>query len=108
MGDPPAACFVQVTDLNTSRPVVAIVGRVDEAAAPQLTKGIATALATAPQDLILDLAETSFLGAAGIRIIVLARKHVRKPHQVVLRHPQPFVRKMLGICRVDTVCVVED
>jgi anti-anti-sigma factor len=108
MGDSPEVCFVQVTDLKTPRPVVAVVGELNFATAPLLAKGISAALDTSPRDLILDLTETSFLGSAGISIILLARKHLHKHALVVLRHPQPFVRRMLDACQLDTLCVVED
>ena len=104
----PGASFIQVTGLNTPLTVVGIVGELNSSTAPLLAKGIATALGTSPQDLIVDLSETSFFGSAGVGVILSVRKYLREDARVILRKPQPFIRKMLDASRLDTVCVVED
>jgi anti-sigma B factor antagonist len=98
---------VQVLGLEALRPIVIVTGEIDLATAPKLAELLATVLATDPVDLVLDLADTSFLDCSAISVIIGARKQMAPRSRLVLRHPQPNVRKVLEVTQMDAVCVIE-
>ena len=54
--------------------VLAVAGEVDLLSAPILGDSIATALAGAPELLVIDLSEVSFLASIGITVLLEARR----------------------------------
>ncbi|WIX84816.1 STAS domain-containing protein [Amycolatopsis sp. DG1A-15b] len=54
--------------------VLAVTGEVDLLSAPMLGDGVTTALADAPELLVIDLSEVSFLASIGITVLLEARR----------------------------------
>ena len=54
--------------------VLAVAGEVDLLTAPVLGDGVTTALADAPDLLVIDLSEVSFLASIGITVLLEARR----------------------------------
>ncbi len=54
--------------------VLAVAGEVDLLSAPVLGDGVTTALAGAPELLVIDLSEVSFLASIGITVLLEARR----------------------------------
>ncbi len=54
--------------------VLAVEGEVDLLSAPVLGDGVTTALAGAPERLVIDLSEVSFLASIGITVLLEARR----------------------------------
>jgi len=54
--------------------VLAVAGEVDLLSAPVLADGVTTALADAPELLVIDLSEVSFLASIGITVLLEARR----------------------------------
>lgn len=54
--------------------VLAVAGEIDLLSAPVLGDGVATALADAPDLLVIDLSEVSFLASIGITVLLEARR----------------------------------
>jgi anti-sigma B factor antagonist len=93
---------------ETVRPIVKVSGEIDMATAPQLADAVATALAADPVDLVLDLADTTFLDCSAVAVIVSARNQLASESRLVLRHPQPIARIVLEVTHTDAFCTVED
>ncbi len=99
---------VEVRDSDPRRPVVAVQGEVDRLTAPELAECVAAAIATGPLDVVLDLTDMTFIDCSGINLFVSARMELSADCRVVLRHPQPFVRRILGILEIGAICVISD
>jgi len=107
MDDP--SCFsVHALHPGTRRPVIVVTGEIDVATAPEFAAEVAVAVATDPLDLVIDLTDASLLDAAGVRVIIWARMHLTAEARIIIRHPQPIVRKVLRITGVDLGCVIEE
>jgi anti-anti-sigma factor len=90
---------------------IAISGEIDMATADEIVRaGIPISLS--PGDLRLDLAETTFLDASGLRALVWLAHHVKVHGSLVLMHTTPTVRRLLdlsGIAEEDCgIVVIED
>ena len=97
---------VQVVDLKS--PLIHVRGEVDVATAPKLADCILTSLARDPRELELDLTDTTFLDCAGIGVIVWARNQLPDEARVVLRQPNPRIRRILDILKMDTVVAIKE
>ncbi|MFF1611510.1 STAS domain-containing protein [Amycolatopsis sp. NPDC058278] len=63
--------------------VLAVAGEVDLLSAPVLGDGVTTALADAPELLVIDLSEVSFLASIGITVLLEARRQAGTRIRVV-------------------------
>jgi len=106
--DVPSCFSVHLLEPGTQRPVVVVTGEIDVSSAPRFADLVALAVATGPPELVIDLTDASLLDAAGVRVIVWARMHLAADARIVLRRPQPIVRKVLRITGVDVGCVIEE
>jgi anti-sigma B factor antagonist len=71
---------------------IAAVGEVDAAAAARLSAAVHRQLDRVPSMLILDLHEVTFLGVAGLRVLLCAADRATVsgvPLRLVYRHPAP-------------------
>jgi len=67
--------LLRVTALHSGGAVVlAVAGEVDLLSAPVLGDGVTTALADAPELLVIDLSEVSFIASIGITVLLEARR----------------------------------
>jgi hypothetical protein len=80
---------------------------VDIAAAPPLADGAHAALLGFSRDLVLDLTDLTFIDAADRSVIVRARRDHPGQFRVILRSPSLFIRKVLGMTKMETICVIE-
>jgi anti-anti-sigma factor len=86
---------------------IVVRGEVDMASAPELAECVAVAIVESPGDLVFDLTEATFIDSAGLKVIASARRDLPDFCQVILREPQPFVRKVLAIAQMGRTCVIE-
>jgi anti-anti-sigma factor len=86
---------------------IVVRGEVDMANAPELAECVAVAIVESPGDLVFDLTEATFIDSAGLKVIASARRDLPDFCQVILREPQPFVRKVLAIAQMGRTCVIE-
>ena len=61
-----------------------------------------------PSALIFDLSNVKRLGLAGVRVIDYAAQALVGGAPIVLRRPQPCVRRMLELTHTDEFCTIED
>jgi anti-anti-sigma factor len=92
---------------ETGDPVIVIHGDVNMASAPELTDLVGDAIEGIPDKLILDLSNLKSLGLAGVRVIDYAARSLPAASAIVLRHPQPRVRKVLELTHTDDFCTIE-
>ncbi len=83
------------TDPKPDGTVVEVAGEIDMATAPTLTD----CLAHLQGRIVIDLAHVTFLDSSGIGALIQARK--RGGSELVLRHPQNNVRRVLELVGLD-------
>jgi anti-sigma B factor antagonist len=85
--------------------VVRVVGELDVATAPELNTCL---LVVADADIILDLAELTFMDSSGISALVSAHKRsATSGRSFVVRALQPRVAQVLEMTGVNTVLTIE-
>lgn len=87
--------------------LVTIHGEVDDYTAGTLLERLEGVLRDT-EGLVVDLAHTSMLGAAGINVLVeVARRSQARGRFVTLARPSPHVAKVIGLTRLATVMSVQ-
>lgn len=87
--------------------LVTIHGDVDDYTADALRERLDDALRDA-EGLVVDLASTSMLGAAGLNVLVeLAKRSHAQGRFVTLARPNPHVAKVIGLTRLGEVLSVQ-
>lgn len=87
--------------------LVAIHGEVDDYTAEALRERLVDVLRDS-EGLVVDLAHTSMLGAAGLNVLVdVARRSHAQGRAVTLARPNPHVAKVIGLTRLATVMSVQ-
>jgi anti-sigma B factor antagonist len=82
--------------------VIALRGELDLAGAPTLCPLVDAVASPLGARVVLDLAQLAFVDASGIGAIERARDRLRgRGAQVIVRHPQPRVRRVLELCGLD-------
>lgn len=92
-----------------SSAVVSVTGEVDIATTDQLSEALGTALRRGPKGLVCDLRGVGFLGAAGLTVLLVARRRAIAGHawfDVVC--PQPLHRKVIALVGLDAVFCLHD
>ena len=89
--------------------IVSVTGEVDIATTDQLSEALGAGLRRWPNGLICDLSGVSFLGAAGLTALLVARR------QAIARHawfdlvcPQPLSRRVISLVGLDAVLSLHD
>ena len=78
--------------------VVRVFGEVDIVTAPVLKRHLDSAIASGRPTIVIDLAETTFLDARGVGVLVGARTRIsRAGGRLILRRPPPLVRRVLEV-----------
>ena len=90
------------------RATVVVSGEVDFASAGILARHLDEVTCQEPGQLIVDLSRTSFLDAAGLRVIARVRRVLAPQCPVVLRSPVRQVRMILEISGLAELCTIED
>jgi anti-anti-sigma factor len=84
-------------------------GEVDISTSPQLGAALETAVAGATSSVDLDLGGVTFLDASGVSAILVARNRAHRDGiRLRVVHPTTFVRRVLEITGVTSVCDVVD
>lgn len=82
--------------------VVAAVGQVDLATAPQLAEALAAAHGHGVRQIVVDLAGVDFLDSVGVRVLVeAAREAAQRQVSMSVRGAQGWVARVLEITGVD-------
>ena len=71
-----------------------IVGRLDAGSAPELSKELTTAL-NGVTDLTFDLAELKYIASAGLRVLLVAQKRMKKQGSMKLINVSEAVMEVL-------------
>ena len=92
--------FDASVSVDAGRPVVVVRGEVDVVTADRLRIALREALAVGgPVE--VDLRNATFMDARGVRALMEAYEEGgHEPGRIVLRDPQPAVRRVLGIVGV--------
>jgi anti-anti-sigma factor len=99
---------VEASAPDNGIPVIVVHGEVDRVSAPELTDVVGDVLEGIPSALIFDLSNVKRLGLAGVRVIDYAAQALVGGAPIVLRRPQPRVRRMLELTHTDEFCTIED
>ena len=99
---------VEVFTVDTDTPMVVVRGEVDMITASELAEVVSEVLETFPRRLVFDLYDVSLFGSAGVRVLEYARRGLPAGCPVILRRPQPLVRRVLEITGMNDLCVIED
>jgi anti-anti-sigma factor len=84
---------------NSDRTVVWLRGEHDVSTVAALSETMARAIALDDADVVVDLSEVQFMGAATVGVIIRAREFLRlRSRQLVLRSPSECARRILDVC----------
>lgn len=97
---------VCVTTDGDDVPVVKLRGVVDIVTVGALADCLSSLVSRGRDKLILDLAKTSFIDARGIGVIAETRRKLGTGGQLILRHPQGVVHRVLEITGMDAHCII--
>jgi anti-anti-sigma factor len=86
--------------------VVMVRGDADLGALASFTAAVDEAL-TMSRDVVLDMADVTFLDSSGLRVILTAALRVPEGGSVIVRNAQPNVEHVLHLSGVDTAVIVE-
>ncbi|MEV6071448.1 STAS domain-containing protein [Nocardia sp. NPDC052001] len=84
--------------LHGDLPGVVMRGEIDLATEPQLDNAYGELVQLAPADVILDLAEVTFIGGVGLRLIVrLAARLSSTGHKLIIESPSRPAQRLLEL-----------
>ena len=83
-----------------------IIGRLDAASAPQLSKELTTAL-EGVTDLTFDLAELKYVASAGLRVLLVAQKRMNKQGSMKLINVSKSVLEVLDMTGFTSLMTIE-
>jgi anti-anti-sigma factor len=95
-------------DVKQETAVLTVTGDLDLTSRPLLAERLTAALAAVPRRLVLDLAGTSFMDAGSARVVASAGQFLACGARLVIRHPNPMVRRVLKLTGYDAGCDIED
>ena len=87
--------------------VIALEGRLDTNAAPQLDKYTSELSARGTNDLVVDMAECDYISSAGLRVIVSMHKRTTVKGSLVFRNATPAVKELFEVTGFDTILTLE-
>ncbi len=88
--------------------MLALRGEVDMASAPLLDERLAAVVADDRCEVVVDVAEVTFIDAAGLRVLLQAGQRLAVDgRRLTLRAPSPFVRRLLDITGLGCELCVE-
>lgn len=82
--------------------------RIDAAAAIAFKDAMRKAVADAPERVVLDLGQVTFVDSSGLGAIVAAMKNMGNGRRLDLAALTPDVAKVFHLTRMDTVFVIHD
>lgn len=85
-----------------------LMGELDMGSAEGVRRRAAELAASTDGDLVLDLADLSFLGSSGVRALLqIHRALERDGRRLVVRNPQPIVRRIFEVTETDRLLTIE-
>ena len=81
------------TEKNGTSLTVALVGRLDAVTAPDLEKAMQKEL-EGVKDLVFDLAELVYIASAGLRVLLMMQKRMKKQGSMKLIHVNKVVKEV--------------
>ena len=79
-----------------SKLTVALEGRLDTVTAPQLEAELRTAV-NGVTELVLDLAELSYVSSAGLRVLLSAQKVMNRQGRMIIRNVKPEIMDIFEV-----------
>ncbi len=81
-------------------------GRLDSTTAPQLETEIKTGL-NGVKDLVFDMSALEFISSAGLRVLLLAQKTMRKQGTMIIKRLVPEVLKVFEVTGFKKILTIE-
>ena len=89
--------------------IVSATGEIDHFSAPQLRSELQAALQAGARRVVVDLTPTEFLDSSGLgALMAVSKQQEGTDSSIVIACPQPHLRKLFAISRLDEVLVVRD
>ena len=93
---------------NTSHSRVSLRGDLDLVSAPHLQQVLNQLCRDGYSEIVLDLSQLTFLGAAGLTVFHHIETQLHATNgQLILHQPPPMARRMLAITRLDTILTIQ-
>ena len=86
---------------------IALSGRLDAVSARDLDKVISTSL-DGVKDVIFDLADLSYVASAGLRVLFVAQKRMKKQGSMKLINVRPEVKQIFEVTRFIDFFTIEN
>jgi anti-sigma B factor antagonist len=81
---------------------LALHGELDMSSAPMLVRQLEAAESSRPREIVLDLAELSFMDVTGLRTILDAARRARRVGgSLVIANPTPHIIRLLELTAID-------
>jgi anti-sigma B factor antagonist len=96
----PAMLRVETVETDTGSVQLRLVGEADISTVPVLRSAIDGALRSAPERLLLDVGELSFIDSSGLAELLAAAHSIGT---VVLRDPPAIVRRIVTMSGLDSI-----
>ena len=85
---------------------ISLDGQLDTMTAKELEKELHDS-ADGVTELVLDLSRLSFITSAGLRILAVAQKMMKRQGRLVIRDPQPDVREVFDVTGLSSFLEIE-
>jgi anti-sigma B factor antagonist len=87
---------------SSRRARLSLAGELDMSSASLLTRELEAAESRHPEEIVLDLAELSFMDVTGLRTILDAARRARRDGgSVVIANPLPHILRLLELTAID-------
>ncbi len=86
---------------------LALTGRLDTTSSPQLEKVLMEEIPFTDR-LVLDLEGLEYISSAGLRVLLVTEKKMKKKGRMILRHVGGTVADVMAVTGFDTILTVED
>lgn len=107
IGEGIATMELIVTESGAGPLRLGLKGRLDAVGAEAVERAFTAQVNNAARDVLVDLAEVSFTGSLGVRMLIAAaRVATRRGHRMVLVAPQPQVAEVFNIVALDDLISV--
>ena len=90
---------------NGTALTIFVIGRLDAASAPELSKELTTAL-NGVKDLTFDFAQLKYIASAGLRVLLVAQKRMNKQGSMKLIHVNEAVMEVLDMTGFATLLTI--
>ena len=95
-------------DRNGDTVLLAIEGRIDNATSTILDGEISKCLIRITvQKLILDFSKVEYISSAGIRVLLGAKKRLKKDRELIIRSPSEFCKQVFNVTGADIFLDIE-